>query len=45
MPVYGTCPSCGEWPKEADAYGESICCGSRLILDPADGGPINVRDD
>jgi hypothetical protein len=42
---WGTCPSCGVWPKETDDRGESICCGSYIILDPTDGGPIDTKED
>lgn len=42
--AWGKCSSCGSWPKEADDHGESLCCGSYLILDPADGGPLEVRE-
>ena len=42
--AWGTCSTCGAWPKEADDRGESLCCGSYLILDPADGGPLRIRE-
>lgn len=40
--AWGTCHTCGYWPMEASDQGDSICCGSFLILDPADGGPTAV---
>lgn len=41
--AFGTCSSCYRWPVEVgdDGFG---CCGSLVILDPADGGPLQIRE-